>query len=110
MPFEAGQSTVLIAGFLAGAFLCNAIPHWVAGVQGARFPTPFARPPGVGDSPALVNVLWGASNLAVGLALLHAAPVALAPGRPLFGFAAGFFVMGIVLAVHFGRVMARRRR
>lgn len=99
----------LVAAFSAGAFLCNAIPHGVAGVQGAAFPTPFARPPGVGDSPAWVNVLWAAFNLAVGVLLLHTSRLAWVAGLPLFVFAAGCVVMGLVLAVHFGRVMARRR-
>jgi hypothetical protein len=36
--------------FIAGAFLCNAMPYLTSGLQGTPFPTPFAKPPGVGDS------------------------------------------------------------
>ena len=43
--------------FLAGALLCNSIPHLAAGLRGEPFPTPFGRPPGEGKSPPLVNFL-----------------------------------------------------
>ena len=42
-----------IALFFAGAFLCNAIPHLVAGLQGQPFPSPFAKPPGRGTGLGL---------------------------------------------------------
>jgi len=34
------------AYFFGGAFLVNAVPHFVDGVSGRRFQTPFASPPG----------------------------------------------------------------
>jgi hypothetical protein len=49
--------------FMGGAFLVNAIPHFVSGVMGHPFQSPFASPPGEGLSPAWVNVLWGSANL-----------------------------------------------
>src|ERR671936_355894 len=57
---------VYVARFFAGAFLANAVPHFVAGVQGRRFPSPFASPPGRGESSPVVNVVWGAANAAAG--------------------------------------------
>ena len=48
-----------VAAFFAGAFLCNCIPHLDCGLRGAPFPTPFAKPRGIGDSSPLINVLWG---------------------------------------------------
>ena len=48
-----------LAYFFAGAFLTNAIPHFVSGVMGRAFQTPFAKPPGKGLSSSTVNVLWG---------------------------------------------------
>jgi hypothetical protein len=59
-----------VAYFLAGAFLVNAIPHFVNGVSGRPFPTPFASPPGRGLSSPVVNVLWGTLNFAVGYVLV----------------------------------------
>ena len=59
-----------IAYFFGGVFLANAIPHFVSGVTGHPFQSPFANPPGQGLSTALVNVLWGSFNLAVAYLLL----------------------------------------
>ena len=39
-----------LAYFWGGAFLVNAVPHFVNGVSGRSFPTPFASPPGKGSS------------------------------------------------------------
>lgn len=91
--------------FLAGVFLANAVPHWVAGIGGRRFQSPFARPPGVGESSPIVNVLWGGVNLAIGWALLR-----LGGGLGLddsAGSAAlwlGAVLAGLGLAWHFARV------
>jgi hypothetical protein len=52
-----------IACFFSGMFLANAVPHFVYGICGDRFPTPFAKPPGRGLSSPTVNVLWGLFNL-----------------------------------------------
>jgi hypothetical protein len=48
-----------ISYFFGGAFLTNAIPHFMMGVTGHPFQSPFATPPGEGLSSAMVNVLWG---------------------------------------------------
>jgi hypothetical protein len=62
--------THTLSYFLGGAFLANGIPHFVTGSTGHPLQSPFASPPGVGLSPALVNVLWGAFNFAFAYALL----------------------------------------
>ena len=62
---------VYAARFFAGAFLANAVPHFVSGVQGRRFPSPFASPPGKGESSSTVNVVWGLANAVVGYVLLY---------------------------------------
>ena len=54
----------------AGAFFANFVPHFVSGVLGRTFPTPFASPPFRGHSSSHVNVLYGLSNLAVAYVLL----------------------------------------
>ena len=55
---------------LGGAFLTNAIPHFVSGVMGRPFQSPFAKPSGQGLSSSTVNVLWGGVNIAAGYLLL----------------------------------------
>jgi len=93
-----------VAWFFAGAFFTNAIPHIVQGVCGNRFPTPFASPPGRGNSSPEVNVLWGFLNLAVGGALLYMFLPQLPPPWLLCATALlGALVMALYLARHFGR-------
>ena len=59
-----------IADFFGAAFLVNAVPHFVNGISGRAFPTPFANPPGRGKSSPVVNVLWGSINVVAGYVLL----------------------------------------
>ncbi len=60
------------AYFFGGAFLANFVPHFVNGISGRKFQSPFASPPGKGLSSSTVNVVWGIFNLAVAyLLFLH---------------------------------------
>lgn len=59
-----------VALFFGGAFFSNAIPHFVQGVSGNKFPTPFAKPPGRGLSSATLNVVWGLINFIIAFVLL----------------------------------------
>ena len=59
-----------VSYFFGGALLANAIPHFVSGMMGRAFQSPFAKPPGEGLSSSTVNVLWGAFNLAVAYVLI----------------------------------------
>jgi hypothetical protein len=92
------------AVFFAGALLCNCIPHLSAGLQGRPFPTPFARPRGVGNSSPLVNFLWGASNVVAGLALFSHHPFVLGTNLECLALAAGALGLGTYLSRHFGKV------
>jgi hypothetical protein len=97
---------VYVAWFFAGAFFANAIPHTVQGICGNRFQTPFASPPGVGESSAIVNVIWGLANFAIGSVLLYAFfPGELPPPWPLcIAALIGAMAMALWLANHFGKV------
>ena len=59
-----------VAHFFGGVFLANFTPHFVAGVSGRAFHTPFAKPPFRGLSSPTVNILWGLFNLVVAYVLL----------------------------------------
>ena len=89
--------------FFAGAFLANCVPHFVHGISGDRFPTPFASPPGRGLSSPTVNVLWGLFNLLIGCVLFHIETIS--PGNRLaFAvFFAGLLAIGIWLSVLFSK-------
>jgi len=95
-----------IAYFFVGAFFINAIPHVVQGLCGNRFQTPFATPRGVGESSAVVNVIWGLANLAAACVLLHVFFPNELPPRWSLCMAAGIgaLAMGLFLASHFGKV------
>ena len=58
------------AYFLGGLFLANFFPHFIAGMSGVRFYTPFAKPPFRGLSSPVVNILYALLNLAIAYALL----------------------------------------
>lgn len=98
----------IVASFFAGAFLCNAIPHLVAGLQGKGFPSPFAKPHGVGFSSPVVNVLWGAFNLIAGLVLLQVAAISYGWNADFITMLAGGLAVGCFAALHFGKVMRER--
>ena len=60
-----------IACFFAGMLLANVVPHFVHGISGDRFPTPFAHPRGIGLSSPTVNVVWALFNLVIGSILFR---------------------------------------
>ena len=92
-----------IACFFAGAFLANVVPHFVHGISGNRFPTPFAHPPGKGLSSPTVNVLWALFNLAVGYVLLRAGKISGGDYLSLIVFFAGVAATCIMCSVHFAK-------
>ena len=90
--------------FLGGAFVANFVPHFVHGISGEMFPTPFANPPGRGMSPAIVNVLWALSNLIVGYLLLWRGRFSFAKHVTLIVAFIGFAAMAINLSIVFAGV------
>lgn len=92
---------------LAGVLLCNCIPHLVCGLQGESFPTPFAKPRGIGHSPPLVNALWGIGNLGLGVFVLLHWLKAGSPDLVLLAVLAGFLLCGTFMSLHFARKAPR---
>lgn len=90
---------------LAGALITNAIPHWVFGLTGTPFQSPFAKPPGVGLSSPTVNVYWGFANLVGGIVLL----IKFWPPSYVgwIVVCAGSLAIGTQLSLHFGKVRAK---
>ena len=60
----------LVSYFFGGIFLTNAVPHFVSGIMGQPFQSPFATPPGKGLSSSTVNLLWGFFNAVAGYLLV----------------------------------------
>jgi hypothetical protein len=98
MPFSA-----YIAHFIAAAILTNGIPHFISGVCGRPFRTPFVRMTGEATSPPVVNVVWGWANFLVAFVIFaNIGPLYIGtPGDTIF-VAAGMLIMGVILATIFG--------
>ena len=91
----------LIAAFFAGMFLANAVPHFVYGVCGDRFPTPFSKPPGKGLSSATVNVVWGLFNMVVGYVLFRMGRIWGGDDVTLVVFFVGVVAISVMCSVNF---------
>jgi hypothetical protein len=95
-----------IACFFAGMFLANFVPHFVHGISGDRFPTPFAHPPGKGLSSSTVNVVWALFNLLVGYMLFGLGKVASGDDLALVIFFGGIAAISSILSVRFASKQA----
>src|SRR6202795_487839 len=92
-----------LACFFAGIFLANVVPHFVHGISGDRFPTPFAHPLGKGLSSPTVNVVWALFNLAAGYILFRVGKVASGNNSALVSFFAGIVAISTMLSVQFAK-------
>ena len=91
------------AAFFAGAFLANVIPHFVHGISGNKFPTPFAKPPGRGLSSPLVNVVWALVNMVFAFFTFRAAHIMSGDTVLLILFFAGIAFIGITCSINFAK-------
>jgi hypothetical protein len=94
----------LLSYFFGGAFLANAVPHFVSGAMGRPFQSPFAKPPGQGLSSSTVNVCWGIFNAVVGYILVFRVgsfDVKSTPDVAVIGL--GALLISLQGARHFGR-------
>jgi hypothetical protein len=96
-----------IACFFAGMFLATVVPHFVHGISGDRFPTPFASPPGRGLSSPTVNVLWALLNLAGGYILFRIGKVSSGGDSAMIVFFAGIAIISTLSSVQFAKKQAK---
>jgi hypothetical protein len=93
-----------LAYLFGGAFLSNAVPHFVSGVMGQPFQSPFAKPPGQGLSSSTVNVLWGFANFIIAYLLLaRVGHFDLQAPDQVIAVGVGVLLMGVMAARSFGR-------
>ena len=96
----------LVWAFLSGVFLVNAVPHFVHGISGEAFFTPFSHFSGDtnGKSSALLNVLWAGFNLALGALLFRVGQVCM-PGNSTnqMLFIAGGALIAVTLSLNFAK-------
>ena len=94
----------LVSYFFGGIFLTNVIPHFVSGMMGRPFQTPFAKPPGEGLSSSTVNVLWGLFNAIVGyLLVVRVGNFDLRSMSDVLALGLGALLISVLMARHFGR-------
>ena len=90
--------------FFGGALLSNALPHFVSGVMGRPFQSPFARPPGQGLSSSTVNVLWGMLNFTFAYILIcRVGEFSVRSTSQVAALGLGFLLVGLLSARQFGR-------
>jgi hypothetical protein len=87
-----------VACFFAGLFIINTVPHFIHGVSGDSFPSPFANPPGKGLSSPIVNTLWGLGNLFIGYILFRVGKASKENKWSLLIFFVGVVCMSIMLS------------
>jgi hypothetical protein len=94
----------LVSYFFGGLFLANAMPHFMSGVMGKAFQTPFAKPPGKGLSSSTVNVLWGSANFVLAyLLVLRVGDFDPRSIECIAPFAIGALFISLFSARHFGK-------
>jgi hypothetical protein len=96
-----------VACFCAGMFLANAVPHFVHGISGDRFPSPFAHPPGKGLSSPTVNVVWALVNLIAGYGLFRVGKIWSGDNLALVIFFLGIASISTLMSVQFAKKEAR---
>ena len=90
--------------FFGGMFLANAVPHFVSGVMGRPFQSPFARPRGEGLSSSTVNVLWSFANFVMAYVLiLRVGNFDMRDAQPMAASGLGTLTISLFLARRFGR-------
>ena len=93
-----------LAYFFGGIFLTNVVPHFVNGVSGRPFQSPFARPPGVGLSSSTLNVVWALVNAVIAwLLLARVGNFDLRDTGDAIAFGLGVGPFALAIANRFGR-------
>ncbi|HXQ09496.1 MAG TPA: hypothetical protein VN805_00695 [Caulobacteraceae bacterium] len=93
-----------VSYLFGGAFLANAVPHFVSGVMGQPFQSPFAKPPGQGLSSSTVNVLWGFANFVIAYLLIaRVGNFDLHTADQVIAVAVGVLLIAVLSARTFGR-------
>lgn len=91
--------------FFGGAFLVNAVPHFVNGIMGRPFQSPFAKPPGKGLSSSTVNVIWGSFNFVVAyLLIVRVGNFNLHSFKDVVALGFGAFLIAVISARGFGKL------
>lgn len=90
--------------FFGGMFLANAVPHFVAGISGRPFQSPFAHPRGEGLSSSTVNVIWSFVNIVLAYALIvRVGNFDIRDAQSMIALGLGALLISLAMAKRFGR-------
>jgi hypothetical protein len=92
-----------LAAFFAGVILTNAVPHFIHGISGDKFPTPFSKPSGKGLSSPVVNTLWACLNLLIGYILFRVSEVSSNDKILLSVFFIGIVSISVFSSIEFSK-------
>ena len=93
-----------VSYLFGGAFMANGVPHFVSGVTGRPFQSPFAKPSGEGLSSSTVNVLWGFANFVIAYLLIaHVGNFDWRAADHVVASGVGVLLIGVMSARLFGR-------
>ena len=93
-----------LIAFIAGALFVNVVPHFVNGVAGRPFPSPFSDPPGIGLSSPVLNIVWATTNFLLAYAFVHFGKLGQRSSRLGIGYFFGALSMSLYLASYFGKL------
>jgi hypothetical protein len=82
-----------VYSFLAGIIGANGVPHFVRGISGKKYQTPFGK-----NSSAIVNVTWGWVNFVVAGMLVYSSGFHAHILRAFALIALGALVTGVISA------------
>ncbi len=90
-----------LADFFTGVFFTNAVPHFVNGISGNRFPTVFSKPRGIGLSGPVTNIVWALVNLNVCYMISRHANFSYADRWSFYAFFTAVCIVSILLSRRF---------
>ena len=94
-----------LSAFFAGVFFVNMIPHYINGMMGKEFPSPFGEPAGIGLSHPIVNVTWGIINVLISLSFIYFGKLHKRETNLWIAAAIGGIVMSLYVAYYFGTLI-----
>lgn len=93
-----------VYSFVAGLFGANGVPHFIKGITGQKFQTPFGT-----DSSALLNVVWGWLNFVLAAMLLYFGNIHPHLLRAFSLTAIGALLMALLLSYHWGEKNTKKK-
>lgn len=93
-----------ILAFLSGGIFVNFIPHFINGVSGRPFPSPFSDPPGVGVSSPVSNIVWALINFLLAYAFTYFGKLNQRSKSIPIAYLFGGFAMAFYLANYFSNM------